>query len=155
MVNDYLEEANREEKEVLLSILKGLKQKQEEDHSTYLGALTQIESRSLENGDLEMTLPIQPIIENPLKMVHGGITATLLDTTMGTVINEHLPKTQTVVTSEIKVNYLKPGIGNYLRCVASLVHHGKQLCVTEAKVYTDTDQLVAMGTGTFFIIERP
>lgn len=155
LLEEYLNNANDEDKKVMESILTGLLEKQSGQYKTYLAGLTQIQSQVLPNGDFEMTIPIQPLIYNPLRMVHGGITATLLDTTLGTAVTNHLPDDLTVVTSEIKVNYLKPGVGKHLRCVAKMIHRGKHLCVAEAKVYSDKDEIIASGSGTFFIVKKP
>ncbi|ERN53073.1 PaaI family thioesterase [Alkalihalophilus marmarensis] len=158
-LNDTFQElistANDEELHVLSSMLRGLNDKKEQKYATYLSALTQIQTRFLDNGDYEVVLPIQPLINNPLQMVHGGITATLLDTAMGSMINRILPEDKAAVTAEMNVHYIKPGVGSKLRCVAHLAHKGNSLCVTEAKVYDDREKLVAMATGTFALINRP
>ncbi|WP_017727172.1 PaaI family thioesterase [Halalkalibacterium ligniniphilum] len=150
----FLQKANEEERDVVTSFLDGMLKKQENQYGTYLGALTQIQTNFLDNGNFEVILPIQPIVNNPLNMVHGGITATLLDTAMGSMINRKLDRSLAAVTAEMKVNYLKPGVGTELRCIATVVHEGKHLHVAEAKVFDDKEQLVAMATGTFFIIPR-
>ncbi|WP_227935695.1 PaaI family thioesterase [Alkalihalobacillus deserti] len=154
-LNTFLENPSEEELTLLSTILDGFEKKRKGDFETYLEAMTHIERRNLDNGDYEIVLPIQPLIENPLRMVHGGMTATLLDTAMGTIVNQSIPADSAALTAEMNVHYVKPGIGKFLRCVASLSHRGKQLCVTEGKVYDENEKLVAMATGTFFIIRRP
>ncbi|ARK31129.1 PaaI family thioesterase [Halalkalibacter krulwichiae] len=153
-LESLLKEANEEERDLVSRIVDGLELKRMGKHSTYLAALTNVESRTLENGQFEMTLPIQPLVENPLKMVHGGMTATLLDSAMGSLVNESLSENFAALTAEMNVHYIKPGVGSYLRCVASLSHKGNQLCVTEGKVYDEHNKLVAMATATFFIIKK-
>ncbi|BAB06321.1 PaaI family thioesterase [Halalkalibacterium halodurans] len=148
----FLSTANEEEKDVLSSIVDGLLAKQERRYATYLASLTQIESQEREDGRFEVRLPIGPLVNNPLNMVHGGITATLLDTAMGQMVNRQLPDGQSAVTSELNIHYVKPGMGTYLRAVASIVHQGKQRIVVEGKVYTDQGETVAMGTGSFFVL---
>ncbi len=154
-IDHYLAMTNEEERQLLSNMIDGLTAKKEGTYRTYLAAMTQIKTRFLDNGDYEVLLPIQPLIENPLKMVHGGMTATLLDTAMGSLINQSISTEMAAVTAEMNIHYIKPGVGNYLRCVASLSHKGRQLCVAEAKVYDEKEKLVAMGTGTFFLIKRP
>ncbi|MDT8859154.1 PaaI family thioesterase [Alkalihalobacillus sp. MEB130] len=151
----FLKEATSEEQSLVSDIITGLEAKRNGSFRTYIAALTQMEGCFLDNGDYEVRLPIQPLIENPLKMTHGGITATLLDTTMGSLVNRSLPVSQAAVTSEMNIHYIKPGIGQFLRCVASLSHKGNNLCITEAKVFNDQEKLIAMATATFFIIARP
>ncbi|WP_078554901.1 PaaI family thioesterase [Bacillus alkalicellulosilyticus] len=150
----FVENANKEDFETLETILNGLVQKQQGNYHTYLAAITNSNATPLENGSFQMTAPIQPLIENPLRIVHGGMTALLLDSTMGSMLAYKLPKDQAAVTVEMKVNYIKPGTGKELICISSVVHIGKQLCMAEGKVYNDKGTLIATGTGTFFIISR-
>lgn len=154
MMTSFLNKANEEEIALLKTVFKGIEEKRSGKYVSYVAAFTQMEAKFLPNGDYEITIPIQPLIYNHLKMVHGGITATLADTAMGTMISEKLPPDLSVVTAEIKMNYIKPGLGKYLRCVATLLNQGKHLCVTEAKIYSDKNELVASALGTFFIIKK-
>lgn len=153
-IEDYLSEASPEEVDVLSSILEGLKGKKHGEYRSYISALTMDRRRFLDNGDYEVRLPIQPLIYNPLNFVHGGITATLLDTAMGSFVNQSLPEHLAAVTTEMKVNYLKPGTGKELICIASIIHKGTSFYVCEAKVYNDKNKLIASGSGSFFIIKR-
>jgi|GEM_PF-167751 len=151
---NFLEEANKEELEVLKLVIEGIKKKKNNEVLTYFNGLTNLKGKRLDNGGLEMSIPNTPLIKNPLGIAHGGITATLLDTTLGTLANLQLPEDKTVVTTELKINYLRPGDGEYLRCVATLLHAGSKIIVLEGKVYNDRDQLIAHGSGSFFIIKR-
>src|SRR5436305_5019963 len=45
---------------------------------------------------------------NPLGTVHGGVTATLLDSALGCVVQSMLPGATSYTTLELKVNYLRP-----------------------------------------------
>src|SRR5262249_40595174 len=45
---------------------------------------------------------------NPLGVVHGGVTATLLDTALGCAVQSMLPPETGYTTIELKVNYLRP-----------------------------------------------
>ncbi|WP_096199228.1 PaaI family thioesterase [Bacillus sp. FJAT-45350] len=153
-VEQYLQEANHEEVDVLDSLVTGIMKKKDGEYETYINAITQMSSLYLENGDYEIVIPIQPVIKNVVNMAHGGITATLIDTAMGSLVSKKLPSDQAVVTSEINIHYIKPGVGDYLRCVATLLNQGKRLCVTEAKVYSDEGKIVASGSGSFVIINK-
>src|SRR5438309_5783636 len=45
---------------------------------------------------------------NPLGTVHGGFTATLLDSALGCVVQSMLPAGTGYTTVELEVNYLRP-----------------------------------------------
>jgi uncharacterized protein (TIGR00369 family) len=151
--SDFLSKANDEELLLTEQILNGLQQKQVNQYATYLDALFQTNGK-LTNDYYEVIIPIQPLIYNKLNIVHGGITATLADTAMGTYISKLLPNNKSGVTTEFKINYLAPGKGKFLKCKASLIHKGKHIWVAEAKIYTDSDKLCAVAAGSFYIVNR-
>ncbi|MDE5413093.1 PaaI family thioesterase [Alkalihalobacterium chitinilyticum] len=151
-IQTIIETGSEDDRNVLKSVVQGIRTKQRGEHRTYLSAITHVNHRFVDDGTFEVTIPIQPLIENPLKMAHGGITATLLDTAMGSMLNLKAPQNIAYVTAELKVNYIHPGRGKHLRCIATILHQGKQLSFSEAKVYNDDDKLIATGSGTFFAI---
>lgn len=152
-VHNFLEEATVEEFHILQALLIAAKAKQNGEYRSYLSALLKVESRFLENGNYEVRIPIEPLIYNPLQIVHGGITASLIDIAMGSLVYQSIPEHYKTVTTELKVNYLKPGIGQQLICVASLVHKGNSICVTQAEVLNEKGTIIAIATGSFFIIK--
>ncbi|WP_449539894.1 PaaI family thioesterase [Ferdinandcohnia sp. Marseille-Q9671] len=151
----FLLEANEEEKKALEHVIEAVIRKQTKQNGSYIGALLQTSRKVIDDHIYEITIPNTELIQNPLQIVHGGITATLLDSTMGSIVHHVLPKDKAAVTTEMKINYVAPGIGKELRCVASMIHTGSKICVTEGKVYRDDGTLIAHATGSFFIINRP
>ncbi len=146
--------ATEEESLVLAQVVQGIRQKREGKYRTYIMSFMQSTTKH-EGDELLMTIPLHPILHNSVEIVHGGLSATLADTAMGTLVNERILDTQVAVTSEIKMNYTAPGVGNFLTCSASILHLGSKTSVTEAKIYNDEGVLVAVATGSFFIIKRP
>ncbi|WP_456275614.1 PaaI family thioesterase [Bacillus sp. AK128] len=154
-LHNFLEKATEEEERVLKLILDGLKRKQEGSNGSYLGGLLRAKSTYHETEQkLEMVIPANPIIQNSLDIVHGGITATLIDSAMGTLVHRILPSDVFAVTSEIKINYVAPGIGKEFKCVASIIHKGTKTIVCEGRVLRDDGVLIAHSTASFFIIPR-
>jgi uncharacterized protein (TIGR00369 family) len=154
-LQQFLQNANHEEEQVLKFVLDGLLRKQQKENGSYLGGLLKATSIfNEEDQSLEMTIPNSTIIQNALNIVHGGITATLLDSAMGTLAIRVLPSDMAAVTTEIKVNYVAPGVGEYLRCTSSIIHKGTKIVVCEGKVFRDDGKLIAHSTGSFFIIPR-
>lgn len=150
----FIEEATNEEKEVLAGILQSLTSKRQTEYSTYISSMMKMEITARGENSLEITVPITPILSNSLGIVHGGLTATLMDTAMGSAANMSLPEGAAAVTAEMKVNYTSPGTGGSLRCEAIVLHRGKKVIVTESKVFGDENQLIAVSTGTFFVIKK-
>jgi uncharacterized protein (TIGR00369 family) len=151
----YLQNASEEEEQVLKQILEGLKRKQEGVNGSYLGGLLKANSTFNEKEQqLEMIIPTNPIIQNSLNIVHGGITATLIDSAMGTLVHRILPSDVYAVTSEIKINYVAPGVGKEFTCITSIIHKGSKTIVCEGRVLRDDGVLIAHSTASFFIIPR-
>ncbi|MCP8967986.1 PaaI family thioesterase [Ectobacillus ponti] len=157
-MEQLLQEADEHDIELLDIFLGALERKrQPASHlpPSCLRDLLQYEEKLLDDGAYQITIPVTSVTQNIFGAVHGGIIATILDTTMGYVLNHELvPKGQGVVTTEMKVNYLLPGDGKHLRCVAQTVHRGRKLCVVEGKLYNDRDELIAIATGSFYIFTK-
>jgi len=91
---------------------------------------------------------------NPLGTVHGGIAATLLDSSMGVAVHTTLNEGQTYTTLELKVNYVRAITEDTGRVVAtgSVIHRGGRVATAEARL-TDADgKLLAHGTSTCLIM---
>ncbi|MCA1029942.1 PaaI family thioesterase [Bacillus timonensis] len=153
-IQSYLKNATTEEKNVLDLLIEGLVKKQTNQNGSFLGGILHATSRLTDEGTFEMKIPNTEIIQNSLNIVHGGITATLLDSAMGTLVHHVIPSNKAAVTSEMKINYLSAGKGKELTCVASVIHQGSKIVVTEGKVFRDDGKLIAHSTGSFFIIDR-
>lgn len=137
----------------LTFLLEGLKQKINQNRITYIDGILQMDRKFVENT-CEITIPIHPIINNNLDIVHGGITATVLDTTMGSLANYYLPKGFGAVTNQLNIHYIAPGIGETIRCKAEIVHKGSKTMVISGEAYRSDGKKMAYATGTFFIINK-
>lgn len=109
--------------------------------------------RSRKEEWLVMGVPILPILMNPLGIVHGGVTAFILDSAMGWSVADATGKQ--VVTVQMNVHYLAPGKGKKLRVYARPTHLGKQTAVAEAYIENDEGKRIAQATGTFFYTGEP
>ena len=137
----------------LAYLLDGLKLKMNQNRSTYIDGILQMDRKFTENT-CEITIPIHPILNNHLDIVHGGITATVLDTAMGSLANYYLPKGFGAVTNQLNIHYIAPGIGDTLHCKAEIVHKGSKTMVISGEAYRSDGKKMAYATGTFFIISK-
>jgi uncharacterized protein (TIGR00369 family) len=153
-VQSLINTSSEENLEVLETVISALEKKINGSSTTVLANTLQFKSKMRDDGTYEMVMPINRLTKNYINTVHGGITATLIDTAMGTLVNETIAIDEGAVTAELKINYLKPGIGTSLTCIASPIHQGKKIHVCEAKVLGDNDQLIAHATGSFFIYKK-
>jgi uncharacterized protein (TIGR00369 family) len=95
---------------------------------------------------------------NPLGTVHGGWAATIIDSALGCAVQATLAKGEAYTTVEFKVNLTRPivpGIGEVV-CEAKVVHRGRMIAASEAKLVDKSGKLLAFGTETcaIFPVER-
>jgi uncharacterized protein (TIGR00369 family) len=108
-------------------------------------------------GTCETSLVVQERLRQQHGFVHGGVIAAMADHTAGGAARS-VSGDRDVVTVEFKINYLRPAIGNRLRCSASVLRAGQSVIVAESLVfahYAGKEDLVAKLTETLFVIENP
>ncbi|MDQ0215211.1 uncharacterized protein (TIGR00369 family) [Oikeobacillus pervagus] len=153
-----LHTATDNEKVILHQLLLGFKEKIKEEGS-YIGRLLRMK-RILTETECEISIPVSELVHNSLQIVHGGITATILDSSMGSIANAVCPPSSSAVTSNLNIHYIAPGKGDFLNAKAKLLHKGSKTLIVEGEVEiidsnTDTVKKIAHATGTFFILHPP
>jgi uncharacterized protein (TIGR00369 family) len=92
------------------------------------------------------------------KFLHGGVTATIADLVAGFASFTLVDKHQTVVTSDLKISYLNPGIGQIVKAKGWVIKAGNTLHFAEAEIIcvnNNTETLVAKGYLTFAVVNIP
>ncbi len=153
LLEECISLSSEKELKALKTVLSGVKNKLSEKNSTYIDGLLHMD-RVLDNETCEITIPITSILDNTLGIVHGGFTATILDTAMGTLANKLLPEGYAAVTSQLNIHYLAPGVGDQLHCKATLIHKGRSTVVLEADVFRSDGKKIAHSSGSFFVVKK-
>lgn len=153
LLESCIENGSETDLKALIYLLEGVENKISQKSSTYIGNILHME-RKLEQGTCEITIPLNPVLHNNINILHGGITATVLDTVMGTLANDVLPEGFGAVTNQLNIHYIAPGIGESLRFKAEIIHHGTKTVVVSGEAYRSDGKKIAHATGTFFIIEK-
>ncbi len=101
-------------------------------------------------------LDLGPQHLNPMGIPHGGVYATILDTTLGSAgCWEGNPDTyRPSVTLNLNVSYLARARGTRLICEARRVGGGQSIYFSEGEVRDDTGLVLARATGTFKVVPR-
>ncbi|QKG85216.1 PaaI family thioesterase [Kroppenstedtia pulmonis] len=89
-------------------------------------------------------------LKNRYKILHGGITATFIDTAMGSTIFQDLGVDRRSVTLDLNVSFLKPGTNGWLTAYTHLIKKGRTIVVMETKVRDEQSHLIARASSTFF-----
>jgi uncharacterized protein (TIGR00369 family) len=100
-------------------------------------------------GKAELQLPICDKVKQQHGFVHGGVVSYAADNALtyagGSVLGAN------VVTSEFKINYLRPAQGERLIARATVIHAGKSQAVCRCDVFasnTGQEKLCATAQGT-------
>ncbi len=88
-------------------------------------------------------------LRQPSGVLHGGVTATLIDTTMAFAVRTRLPINQPTATIDMIVHYLRPHVSGTVTCTAKTVRAGKRIFTVSADVHNDEGKLIATGLSTY------
>jgi acyl-CoA thioesterase len=89
-------------------------------------------------------------LKNRYKILHGGITATFIDTAMGATAVQALGVETSAVTIDLQVHFLSPGKEGWLYAHTKFVKKGKTIITMESKVKDEQGKLIATASSTFF-----
>lgn len=111
-------------------------------------ALLGTELEVFESGTVVLSLAIRPELKQQHGFVHGGVLSYLADNALtyagGSVLGDS-------VTSEYKINYLRPAIGDKLLAKATVVSSGRNQAVCQCNVIAvgeAGERTVAVAQGT-------
>ena len=100
-------------------------------------------------SELTVRMPLAPHLERRegTKQFHGGGLAALIDTVgdfaLGMILGGGIP------TMNLRVDYLKPAVGDGVTAVARVRRRGRTSAVIDIDVSDDKGSLVAIGRGTY------
>ncbi|MGO4302122.1 MULTISPECIES: PaaI family thioesterase [unclassified Cupriavidus] len=107
------------------------------------------ELAALSPGKAELRLPTQHALLQQHGFVHGGVVSYLADNALTYAGGAAMAAP--VVTSEYKINYVRPAIGDTLIARAECVTSGRQQAVVRCDVFVVRDgeeKLCAVAQGT-------
>ncbi len=86
-------------------------------------------------------------------VLHGGVTATLIDTAMAFAVRTYLTDTEPTATIDLTVHYLRPHVEGKAICTARVVRPGKRIFTVSADVHNEEGKLIATGLSTYTRLE--
>jgi uncharacterized protein (TIGR00369 family) len=92
---------------------------------------------------------------NPIGVVHAGLAATLLDSAMGCALASTLDAGVGWTTLELKANFTRALTADtgVVRCTGTVVHPGRRVATTEARLEDAQGRLYAHGTSTILVLQ--
>lgn len=119
-------------------------------------ALVGAELTAFSPGQAELTIPITPQLKQQHGFVHGGVISYAADNALtfagGSVLGP------AVVTSEYKINYVKPAMGTALIARATVLYSSRTQAVCRCEVFVvghGEEDLCAVAQGTIARMGRP
>ncbi|CAH0130674.1 Putative esterase Rv1847 [Peribacillus sp. Bi96] len=110
-----------------------------------------IEMDQLDQNHVRIKMPMTPNFLNVNGSVHGGVTAALLDSIMGVTLRHKFYEAK-VATVSLTTQFIAPVfVGTIIYATAKVVHSGRRIASLEAKLESETGELLAGGIGTFMI----
>ncbi|WNC68932.1 thioesterase family protein [Thalassotalea nanhaiensis] len=105
------------------------------------------------------------LMGNPVqKILHGGVTASVLDMVGGVVISANMisrinnPDKQKVAeklgkfcTIDLRTDFLRPGRGESFVATARIIRHGSKVAVARMELHNEKGEHIAFGTGTYMV----
>ena len=96
--------------------------------------------------------------------LHGGVISSVLDVTGGMVawtgimkkmegqsFDEISERFNKIGTIDMRVDYLRPGLGEYFIATGSTLRTGNKVSVSRMELHNDKGILIAVGTGTYVV----
>jgi uncharacterized protein (TIGR00369 family) len=109
------------------------------------------EIETIEAGLIEGKLILEEKHLQHKGFAHGGVIATLADIVMGFAAVTLVPANQHIVTADLKISYLNPGVGTALFAKGWVLKAGRRLNFCEAEIFSiqgEERTLIAKASAT-------
>lgn len=111
----------------------------------------------IDEGAVEGHLDMQEFHEQQNGFLHGGMISTLCDMACGYSAYSLVEEGQQVFTVEIKVSYLRPGIGQKAIARGKVIKAGSMFHFCEAEIWMvnqGVEKLIATASSTMGVVTR-
>jgi uncharacterized protein (TIGR00369 family) len=100
-------------------------------------------------GEAVVKLKMRDELRQPYGVLHGGATASLIDTAMAFACISCLPEGEKTTTIDLTVHYLRPHTEGEIFCTAKVVRNGKRIQTVSAEVVNEEGKLIATSLSTY------
>lgn len=108
-----------------------------------------IELVEIEAGKAVMKMPMREELRQPYGVLHGGATASLIDSTTAFAIIGSIGRDEKATTVDLTVHYLRPVTEGICICTATVVRAGKRLITVSAETHNEQGKLIATALSTY------
>ena len=118
-------------------------------HSLPFAQLMGMQLVDIRPNEAVVKIEIRDDLRQPSGVLHGGVTATLIDTAMAFAVRTHLEDHEYTATIDLTVHYLRPHTSGTVTCTAKVVRAGKRIFTVSAEAENEDGKLVATGLSTY------
>ncbi len=99
-------------------------------------------------------LPFSEKLTQPDGIAHGGSIFSPADAAVAMALLGMIEKDETMVTIEMKINYIKSFSSGEIEAEAKIVHKGRKTAIGEVDIRNSNRDLIAKGIATYMIIKK-
>ena len=118
-------------------------------HSLPFSKLIGMRLIDLRPDEAVISIEMRDDLRQPSGVLHGGVTATLIDTAMAFAVRTRLAITEATATIDLTVHYLRPHLTGTFTCTAKVVRAGKRIFTVSAEVHGAEGKLIATAISTY------
>lgn len=115
---------------------------------------------------VEVVVKMQPELIGNMhqNILHGGVTATVLDIVGGLTafsglvasrddwsVEDLQKRLTTLSTIDLRIDYLRPGRGEIFTGTGSVIRAGNRVSVSRMELHNEQGEHIAFGTGTYMV----
>lgn len=108
-----------------------------------------MELTDIRPNEATVTIDIRDDLRQPSGVMHGGVTAALIDTAMAFAVRTYLEADEPTATIDLTVHYVRPHVAGKAICIAKVVRPGKRIFTVSADVVNEQGKLIATGLSTY------
>ncbi len=109
---------------------------------------------AVKKGWSQVKLPFKHEITQPDGIAHGGSIFSAADGAVAMALIGMIARDETIVTVEMKINYIKPFKGGTIIAEAKIAHKGTRVAIGEVEIKSSDNDLIAKALATFMILKR-
>jgi uncharacterized protein (TIGR00369 family) len=118
-------------------------------HTLPFAQLIGMELVDIRIGEADVKIAMRDDLRQPYGILHGGVTATLIDTAMAFAVRTQLQDHEITTSVDLTVHYLRPHTKGDAVCTAKVVRPGKRVFTVSADVINSEGKLIATGLSTY------
>jgi acyl-CoA thioesterase len=103
----------------------------------------------LKVGEATLQLKMREELRQPHGLLHGGATASLIDTATAFANVTVLKENEKAATVDLSIHYLRPVLEGTIICTAKVIKAGKRLSTISAEVVNEDGKLIATALSTY------